>query len=808
MAQKKFLYFLTNNQGQSYWLQNGVLATRTIPIPIPNNPGGWKEQSIKYARNATYNGLFPTYTIPLKFVRDGAKILRELLYSKGQEETCFLIILRFNSLIGEYESYYKGEIDFSKANDNKDFFEVPVTETGFYKALKAFENTDFEFDFDDDEVIDIEIDGIDIKSTLKYIVPKLSYANGAVGSADILLPFSFTTSEGTFFNLVTGDSPFVGLSNLAADLANDDSKFVLKNTVATPFVGLNLKGSLSFIASSMNYKLDLYFTNGISDRYVTIIPSTPIVAGSMTFNIDVTFNLNGNERLYFVQRLSSAGNAQFFSYNECNFNYSVNSRYKTTYVKAFTPLILGQKILNKLTNNGGYILQSDVLSSSRIVITSGDQIRGITSSKAKVKWKDFFSAMHRNLAIGMSVDEENKVVTISHKSTFYQNNIIYNLGEVVDCSFEVDESYLSSTIKIGYPNQEYDDVNGKDEFNNTHTYTTGIKRSTKDLDITHTWRADPYGIEFLRINLEGKNTTDSKSDNNIFLIDVVPKTGAAYSASSDELGYSNSSFDLKYKNTNGIGFNVNTQNTEFTYTRQAASLTITGNIRATTNNATPYWLFIIVNGAIVNGYNFQSSVTSNFSHTQLFNTGDTVRFTINAQVGVTNVVVVTPSFQVTGISLYKLNRPTYTSITGVISPTTIFNTELSPKRLLLKHQAFIAGMCWGLQGKELTFQSTEKNASLSTTIGGITITENANVPISSLQGQYFYPITVKFKAQVPAALLTILSTNAYGVFQFTYLGNSYTGYLIECSQKPSGNEAQEFTLLLSSTNNLKNLIHG
>lgn len=83
------------------------------------------------------------------------------------------------------------------------------------------------------------------------------------------------------------------------------------------------------------------------------------------------------------------------------------------------------------------------------------------------------------------------------------------------------------------------------------------------------------------------------------------------------------------------------------------------------------------------------------------------------------------------VSGYKLNRPNYTSITGVID-NTVFNTRYSPKEMLLNHSPLLSAILNQQRNEKIKFQKHSKNANLSRTIGGITITENTDVDFSSL----------------------------------------------------------------------------
>lgn len=80
---------------------------------------------------------------------------------------------------------------------------------------------------------------------------------------------------------------------------------------------------------------------------------------------------------------------------------------------------------------------------------------------------------------------------------------------------------------------------------------------------------------------------------------------------------------------------------------------------------------------------------------------------------------------------YKLSRPAYQSITGVID-NTVFNTEYSPKRMLMEHKPILAAILARQLQSFITFQKADKNGNLATLLNGVSVIENENVPLSSL----------------------------------------------------------------------------
>ena len=95
----------------------------------------------------------------------------------------------------------------------------------------------------------------------------------------------------------------------------------------------------------------------------------------------------------------------------------------------------------------------------------------------------------------------------------------------MDFKVKVNSSLIYSLLRVGYDKQDYDSINGRDEFHFTNEYDTGITITDKALELISPLRADPYGIEFL-VSKRGKDTTDNESDNDTFFVGAHLKENA------------------------------------------------------------------------------------------------------------------------------------------------------------------------------------------------------------------------------------------------------------------------------------------
>ena len=109
-------------------------------------------------------------------------------------------------------------------------------------------------------------------------------------------------------------------------------------------------------------------------------------------------------------------------------------------------------------------------------------------------------------------------VTFMHRDKLFTSTVVKDLGtEINDYEFSVNDSLIYSSVKVGYDKEDYDSVNGRDEFRFTNEFSTGLNLRDNTLSLISPYRADAYGIEFL-VQKRGEDTTDNDSDNDVFFV--------------------------------------------------------------------------------------------------------------------------------------------------------------------------------------------------------------------------------------------------------------------------------------------------
>lgn len=724
MQKKDFLYFLTDASGRCYKLDDrGMVVVDNDIRPLANTPDGWQDKMINYARSKTYRGTIRTFTFPLKFVTDGAKIIRYLFYSGGVQAECFLRIAKLNRSTGVHEPYYVGSLDFSTFEDDKTgrYVEINVLDTGFAPDLKSNEDTTYEIPIGPDEKDPIEsgvdprvrvkLDGINLRGTLNY-----TSLTGAAGLHDTTwhwLDLLYVNQEGTLSNLDHHDVDFQEIEN--PDDIPGSTKWVIEAKKDVT-ITLNLEFDIDIrpetIGDSSVFNIWVGKTSSAKVSSLTNGLSSGDGPDSINYTgaNETTVSLTAGEHLYIYASVEQGITMKraIIQYNILNLKVSALTRFDTTFCYALRPSFIFERLIHKITN-GKAGTKSDLLDGNddpdglyTVLVTTGNALRRLDGPIVKTTFKDFLTAMNAIWNIGFGIDQipdpsgVKELGIIEEIAHFFDPfTIVTDLGDVSDLKVTPYVEELFNRVNIGYPEQTYDDVNGKDEFNTTAEFSTPLSRVKQALDLVSPWRADMYGIEFTRINLDGLDTTDNSADDDIFFL--VCKS------------------------------------------------------QPLTDDDGEY---------------------------------------------------------------YELYRAAGSTISGLIAGDTAFNIEISPKRNLLRHGNYLHGILDKLEGASLKFQTTSKNDTLSVTypappIPGaqpVTITEADDVPISKLPAKLYLPYVIEFNTIVPKGVKQLFDANPRGLVKFSWKGEEFTGFILDCSIKPSFNEAQTWKLIAGPNNDMTKLI--
>lgn len=775
---KEFLPYITDDQGRSLDIQGGVIVQSTIPNHLDNAPQGWEETVIQFSRNNEFRGVIKSYTTPLKFYFTAAKILRNFYYKAGLEVVLYFIWLKQNLTFGggyKHEGWYKGEFDFSTIQDGEDGVEVNIIEGGFYKQLQANKTIVYDIPFteDDPDACTIFMDGMDIYYQGKFLInngtdvadPNYNLGNHLIDLSEISNEFSKIGTIGavsrTKVNNLNSQIRATGKHFLKATTAGDVEikyKFTITNTYYDP-PSLNPAAQWNVVIRRINE------SNISSFQHVVISRNGMALVGTFNLEATTTITVADKDELYFFCYLTvsgASGDAQTqFDYSGEDSIFEVNFKYKkeSTIIEARRAYDLGNILCKKMSGDVS-TLNSELLSNDQnLLITSFDAIRGIPNSSIKTKFSDYHQSIDALKCISFGVKDNNG--KLEERAFAYNKSAqIAVLGESRGFTTSSANEYIYDSIEGGYPLADISDVNGKYSFNNGVVHKTPVEKVKNTYNIKSVYFGDPFAIELIRINLDGKNTTDDKSDNNIAFLDCV-KAHADYTG--PVVFLQNNAFQASIRLT-GTGFN---------YQDGSRFKVLTGN-----NNRT----FKI-------DFSFEAG-----GFTIIYIKGVVVDETINTTIEFLH---------------YNLRRLPYT-ITGIPNADTVFNIEITVKRNMRKHFPWIRSACHLMDSKKVTWISADRNSDLMTDDGvGNIVKEKEDLIIGTLGEKIYIPSYLTFEIESPINLLTQVSANPGGVFNVGVynVANNFDGFIIDIKTDEATLATQQYKLLSSPSNTFEGLIN-
>lgn len=529
MQGSEFLYFLTDNNNQFYSIANGRLKLSATPIPLEFSPDGWQEVSIQNQRNKKYFGIDRSVTIPYTFVEDGAAILKQIFYKYGVNAQVNLIICQQQLYYsgGEYGFWYKLlsklDVDFSTFNHSGYKVTCNLLEGGFPKYLKANENTTYEFPLDD-LAVNVKMDGIRLHGKINNeVLQKVYTLNPAGGLDQFYLATFFTFTEGEQIGLVTNN--IFGDVVFGIDWTSDN--WILKAVKGST---VRFTGKVRFLYRGSGFHFQLLLStvlNGASSPNQGLYLFDGDLVDNVTYEVDIneTVTLVDGESAFFTGYFTDGSLFEQITIDQSNINIETVTRQETTYIKALRPLDLFARLIDKVSE-GAIEVDSTLLDLEKDKVwTCGNGIRGLSDSFIKISLSDFFAFWDTYKDVGMTV--KNGKVILERKVDLINNSDIKALGQISSLKVTPATDLMFNTLKIGYPDKQQEGTNGKEAFNNTFEWSLGATRVVKSLDKTCKIVTDCYSVELTRVTFDGKDTTDSRQDNDTYVLHIESTTRPA-----------------------------------------------------------------------------------------------------------------------------------------------------------------------------------------------------------------------------------------------------------------------------------------
>jgi len=554
---REWNYHIIDAAGRSYQIDNGMVVAIGNYKPMSHTPIGWQDIQIAWERSQSKYGIARNFSLPLGFVIDGLSILSYLNWSNNFEQQVNLLINRRTLYIDTtnyyfyYKYFYKGELDFSTYEYDNDTqkAQVGIMEGGLSKLLKANGDTEYEIDVLDEY---IKMDGISLHKSVKFTVPpNIPLSNRVWGR--FAMPLTKVGEDGFAAGVSVQDQIIESYADQQDYLAQSENWHLSVNDFFTSPVEFRYHGTIKFkctkeLPTGASLQLDImrstYLTDGNGNGFLTgtgVTPPSPGFFASRldvtpsgnftqdtiyTWSFDATGTLNPGEKSFLLGQLfttvTGSIEIEVTSLEGSEIYVEYSTRQATTYPKCISLLNLYKRLGAKISGSEDDWTSEVLAARGDIKVTSGNALRRVANPTIKTTMNKLFNSVNVLLNLGMGI-EGNKVV-IEKKEHFFQTNNPIDLGEVKQYKDRWATDYIYNELKIGYPDVALENVNGRYAFNTSYTYTSPVKRVAKRLELTSDYKADPFEIELVRINYDGKDTTDSDKDNDNYFVQVATTT--------------------------------------------------------------------------------------------------------------------------------------------------------------------------------------------------------------------------------------------------------------------------------------------
>lgn len=495
----------------------------------------WDDVEMSFKRG-DYDGVVRSFSTKFEFANGAySLLLKEYLSNYLNSSATLVFYTRNNSWL--LNEKFRCALDYSTFSYNDTTCEINAVDNSLASLIKAKKGTQYEYPVKEiKESQPLDYDRLLMNSDIKWSIPSdaeepnVSHVMTAYPNAYYTIPFYmlgqpeiatkdivevFDTAENRFESTESlfGEYLFKNISDRDLTI-RIKVKFSIFITYQRPGVSFPIYIRLSSYNENSK-ELKIYYQSATIQTFNTY-----------TVDIDENLTISPGEMINFNIALAKSDPIYQnfpvnFKFNSLDtpLNISFSERGKSVKIDCISPKILLNRLLRSITDKNNVTGEIATGVDERLdmaMIVPAESIRGLPNAKIYTSYIKFANWMSAEFGFVPVIGDEK--VTFVHRDTLFQDTEIKDLQDSTsDLEYNVNAGLVYSGVKVGYDKQDYDSVNGRDEFRFTNEYTTGITLTDNVLELVSPYRADAYGMEFLA-EKRGEDTTDSDSDNDIFFV--------------------------------------------------------------------------------------------------------------------------------------------------------------------------------------------------------------------------------------------------------------------------------------------------
>lgn len=507
----------------------------------------WDDFELAYKRS-DYDGVLRSFSTKFEFVNRSYNLLKEE-YSKNYLSSSAGIAFYKRNNSWNWDKVFQCALDFSSYSDNGYTISINAIDDTLAAIIKAKRNIQYEYLVSELKPQSLYYDGLKFQYEAKYVSggttveddANLQYiqfhgalqAEGGTRPATVSFPvYILDNSE-----LPKRDSPLVFTDE---SFTTDGSVQIFAEALSN--IDITLKLSFSFYVTADNAHGTAYAdvvlfvkrANGDLARFGVwrhIAGNIPTIVSEL---INISLNSGDSIGMDLLLYNSATPITMTWTTYLRGFSLSVNfqSRINPVNIDVLLLTTVAEKLLESMTDSSDYSVDiynyvPGGITRSRLsscFIMPAESARNLPNAKLYTSFKKFCEFMEAEFGYVLVIEGNN--VTFIHRYALFDNYVVKDLSDQInDYEYSVNSSLVNTSVKVGYDKQDYDSINGRDEFRFTNEFSTGLKLTDNTLSFISPYRADAYGIEFL-VQKRGEDTTDNDSDNDVFIVGCQYATSA------------------------------------------------------------------------------------------------------------------------------------------------------------------------------------------------------------------------------------------------------------------------------------------
>lgn len=498
-----------------------LLLAGGLRYNVTDDVKNWEDIEISQKRKG-FGGITRSFSNKFEFVKNAYAIL-EKEYLENYTKASAVVVVGVLNDSWSYNEKFRCSLDFSTYQSDGNVISINGIDDSIEAIINANKSQVYDIPMSELKEKELYYDRINLNNRATF------YLNSNSSETESGF-FTYIDVRERYVNfpLIYGNIDFpvkniIDIQDIHANPTNitGDSDYFVK-CISPVKITFRLNLTIQALGGTNKSKLYLKIqrrngSTAISTDTINLVPDSliEVIYIDRTFEFDMA--QNDTLLAFFYQ--PDPGNIASYkirAYDIKDISISYAGRNSPINIDSFTPSKLLTSLLSKMGVNA--VGAFEIGDTPIPWILAAESIRGFTSAKIHTsftKFTDFAKAV-----LGYEYEIQDNKVIFKHLSKFYDRAKYKELEFVDGLEWSINDNLILSGVDVGYEKKDYDEINGRDEFHFTNSFSTGLSINDNVMKVISPYRADCYGIEFLAEKRE-EETKDDSSDNDVFIVDAA-----------------------------------------------------------------------------------------------------------------------------------------------------------------------------------------------------------------------------------------------------------------------------------------------